>query len=67
MKKISVVLYHCYSATAYIREQLLVTVFGYKSHCKHFPTCSRYTKEMIQQKGIVTGVILGISRFATCW
>lgn len=67
MKTAAKFLYHVYSATAFIREQLLVTLFGYKSHCKHSPTCSRYTHEMIQKKGLAAGVVLGMRRLATCW
>ena len=61
------VVYRAYSATALIREQLLMTFFGYKSHCKHYPTCSRYTHEMIQREGLVKGLVLGMRRLATCW
>lgn len=67
MTSTSTLLYRAYSATALIREQLLVTIFGYKSHCKHHPTCSRYTLEMIQQKGLVLGLVIGARRLMTCW
>lgn len=67
MKRTTHFLYLLYSASALVREQLLVTMFGYKSHCKHSPTCSRYTHEMIQQKGLMAGVVLGMRRLATCW
>ncbi|MBP7119381.1 membrane protein insertion efficiency factor YidD [Candidatus Woesebacteria bacterium] len=67
MKTAAKYLFYFYSATAYIREQLLITVFGYKSHCKHTPTCSQYTHEMIQEKGLMAGVVLGARRLATCW
>lgn len=67
MISLTTLVYKTYSATALIREQLLLTTFGYKSHCKHYPTCSRYTHEMIQQKGLVTGLALGARRLSTCW
>lgn len=67
MKALLKFLYRSYSATALVREQLLVTLLGYKSPCRHSPTCSRYTHEMIQKNGLATGVALGIRRLATCW
>ncbi len=56
-----------YSLTAHLREQLLVTVLGYKSVCRHRPTCSEYTKQSIQAEGLVKGSILGFKRVITCW
>lgn len=56
-----------YSFTPYIREQLLVTVFGYKSVCKHHPTCSEYAKEQIAKKGVLQGGLVGVKRVITCW
>lgn len=67
MKQVSNLLFQLYSLTALVRQQVLVTIFGYKSECKHTPTCSRYTRDMIRQKGFAVGIVLGARRLATCW
>jgi len=34
--------------------------------CRHYPTCSNYTKEAIQKHGSYKGSILGIKRIIKC-
>lgn len=60
-------LFTLYSFTPYLREQLLVTVFGYKSVCKHHPTCSEYAKQQVAEKGLLRGSLFGVKRVLTCW
>lgn len=60
-------LFAFYALTPYLREQVLVTVFGYKSVCKHHPTCSQYAKQQIVEKGLLRGGLLGVKRVLTCW
>jgi len=34
--------------------------------CRHYPTCSQYTYQAIEEKGVFKGLWLGIKRIATC-
>ncbi|NDK09954.1 membrane protein insertion efficiency factor YidD [Candidatus Gracilibacteria bacterium] len=35
-------------------------------YCKHYPTCSEYTKEAIEKKGALMGSLKGIGRILRC-
>lgn len=37
--------------------------YGY---CKHYPSCSEYTKQALQKYGILKGFFLGIIRIIKC-
>lgn len=60
-------LFLIYSFTGLIRQQALVTVFGYKSSCKHSPTCSVFTRQKIEEYGALKGLWLGFRRIISCW
>lgn len=34
--------------------------------CKYSPTCSEYTKQMIEKYGIIEGLIKGVKRISSC-
>lgn len=34
--------------------------------CRHYPTCSEYTYQMIEKCGVLKGLGLGIKRISTC-
>lgn len=34
--------------------------------CKYSPTCSEYTKQMVEKYGVIKGLILGGKRILTC-
>jgi len=36
------------------------------SNCRFYPTCSSYTIEAIEKKGVVVGVLIGIWRILRC-
>ena len=36
------------------------------STCKYYPTCSNYTKEAIEQHGVIIGILLGVWRILRC-
>lgn len=50
-----------------VKHQILISVFGVSSHCKHTPTCSRYLEEQIKNRGTITGLWEGMKRLLTCW
>ncbi|USN57831.1 MAG: membrane protein insertion efficiency factor YidD [Candidatus Peribacteria bacterium] len=35
-------------------------------YCKHFPSCSEYTKEAIEKKGVIIGLSKGFWRILHC-
>lgn len=37
--------------------------YGY---CRHYPTCSQYTKEALAKYGLVKGLFLGFKRVLKC-
>lgn len=39
---------------------------NFHNNCRFIPTCSEYTKEAIENYGIVKGSILGIKRIIKC-
>ncbi len=45
---------------------LSITFFGYYSHCKHTPTCSRYAILQIRKHGTITGLKKGLIRVWNC-
>jgi len=50
-----------------LRITLLSSVFGFVSHCKHYPTCGDYCVQMIEEKGLVKGLPVGLKRLICCW
>jgi putative component of membrane protein insertase Oxa1/YidC/SpoIIIJ protein YidD len=50
-----------------VKHQILVTVFGYSSHCKHSPTCSEFWTEQVKLHGTIDGSWRGLTRLLTCW
>lgn len=34
--------------------------------CRYYPTCSQYTKEAIEHRGIIIGAVLGCWRILRC-
>ncbi len=46
-----------------ILKQFLVT----SDLCRYNPSCSEYTKHMIQRYGVFKGSSLGLLRISKCW
>ncbi|MDO8638909.1 MAG: membrane protein insertion efficiency factor YidD [Candidatus Daviesbacteria bacterium] len=44
----------------------MLAVFAPGGACKNSPTCSEYTKQMINKHGIIRGIILGGKRILSC-
>ncbi|MDC0660958.1 membrane protein insertion efficiency factor YidD [Marinobacter sp. SS21] len=36
------------------------------SHCRHYPTCSQYAVEAIEQHGALSGLVLAVKRLLRC-
>lgn len=49
------------------KKTLLVSVFGYSSHCKHSPSCSEYTVREVEKHGTILGLWRGFKRVITCY
>lgn len=47
-------------------QYLISPLIGGSLKCKFHPTCSQYTKEAIEKKGVVKGVALGFWRILRC-
>lgn len=50
-----------------IKHQVLFSIFGYNSYCKHTPTCSRYLEDQMRRHGTIVGLWRGFRRVLTCW
>ena len=60
-------LFRTYQVLRTVRYGILSSVFGATIHCKHSPTCGTYLFKSIEEKGVVTGSLLGFKRILTCW
>ncbi|MGD9129419.1 MAG: membrane protein insertion efficiency factor YidD [Candidatus Woesebacteria bacterium] len=56
-----------YQHLAKIKEQILFSVFGYVSVCKHNPSCSQYAIVEIKKHGTIVGLIRALWRIISCW
>ena len=56
------------------RNAAIVVLRGYRAVisplygdvCRYYPSCSSYTLQAIQQRGLIVGVILGLYRIVRC-
>lgn len=55
-----------YQIVRSMRYSLLLSSFGYISHCKHSPTCGTYFWRCWEKEGWM-GVPKGLRRLASCW
>lgn len=44
----------------------ILAIFAPGGACKSFPTCSQYTKQMVQRYGIIKGFKLGGKKILLC-
>lgn len=59
--------FYIYQVLEHSKHQILITVFGYHSVCKHRPTCSQFTLNAIKQDGTIIGLYKGLVRILRCW
>ena len=44
-------------------------LFSFKypyGYCRHYPSCSQYTKEVVEKFGVIKGLFLGVVRLLKC-
>ncbi|MBI2600541.1 membrane protein insertion efficiency factor YidD [Candidatus Daviesbacteria bacterium] len=65
MKKITLVLIDFYRIFLSFDRGIL-SLLAPGGACKYAPTCSLYTKQMIEKYGVLNGVIKGLKRILSC-
>ena len=63
MKNLLVVLIYAYKIFISPLTRLII---GFPKICKFDPSCSEYSKEMINTYGVVRGILLGGKRIIAC-
>jgi uncharacterized protein len=64
-KRVAVSLINIYQATLSPDHSWLKARFAY-GYCRHYPSCSEYSKQAIGSRGLIKGGWLSIKRLATC-
>lgn len=67
MKQLLLFPLYLYWATTHLRNQLLVSFFGFKFSCRHQPTCSQAMRRAIKNRGLLRGTAVGCRQLLTCW
>lgn len=65
-QKTSIGLVQTYQVVRPVLDQLILSVFGHVSRCRHDPTCSEHTIEQIRLHGTIAGIRLGLKRILSC-
>jgi putative membrane protein insertion efficiency factor len=65
MKKILISVINLYQKTL-SPDHGLMRAFFPNGFCKYHPSCSEYTKQIIQKRGFVIGLLKGIKRVLKC-
>ncbi|MBA3679163.1 membrane protein insertion efficiency factor YidD [Candidatus Saccharibacteria bacterium] len=65
MKNILVVSINAYQKTLSPDHGILKARYPY-GFCRHYPSCSEYTKLAIQENGSLKGTLLGVKHVARC-
>ena len=61
IKKIAMIVIRIYKLTV---SPIMFALFG--KSCRHEITCSTFTLNKINEKGLVSGLRLGLKRFSSC-
>ncbi|MBI5530766.1 MAG: membrane protein insertion efficiency factor YidD [Candidatus Doudnabacteria bacterium] len=64
-KKTAVALIKVYQATLSPDHGLFKAKYPH-GYCRHYPTCSEYSKQAITKFGLIKGGALGVKRVLTC-
>ena len=65
-QKTSILVVRGYQRARPAIDQVVLSVFGHVSSCKHTPTCSEYTVDQIKAHGTIAGIRLGVARILSC-
>lgn len=65
MKKILIKSIAIYQKTLSPDHGLLKSRYPY-GYCRHYPSCSEYTRMAIEHNGSIKGIALGVKRVAIC-
>ncbi len=65
MRKIFIFFINLYQQTLSPDHGLFKSRYPY-GFCRHYPTCSEYSKQSIEKYGIFKGTYLGIKRIIKC-
>lgn len=65
MKKIVIKTIEIYQKTLSPDHGLLKYKYQY-GYCRHYPSCSEYTKLAVQYNGTIKGLLLGSKRILSC-
>lgn len=65
MKKITLFLIDFYQKFLSFDKGVLA-IFAPGGACKFSPSCSEYTQAMVEEKGVIVGLRLGVTRLITC-
>jgi len=64
-KSLAILAIRGYQKTLSPDHGLLKAMFPY-GYCRHYPSCSQYTKQSIERFGAVKGILKGMYRIARC-
>ena len=56
-----------YKTLGVFKHNVLISIFGISSHCKHRPTCSEYFYQQLKKRGTIEGLFQAFKRLLTCW
>lgn len=56
-----------YKSLGMFKHTVLISVFGFSSHCKHQPTCSEYFYQQINNRGTIGELLSAFKRILTCF
>jgi putative component of membrane protein insertase Oxa1/YidC/SpoIIIJ protein YidD len=65
-QKLSVFIIDLYRKSKPFLDNLILVSMGWKSECKHNPSCSEYTIRAVQRYGTMRGLFMGMHRILSC-
>lgn len=64
--RVAIFCIHVYQYLRVIADGALYSIFGVVSTCKHSPSCSQYTQDMIKKHGTIVGLKKGLRQILSC-
>nr|MDD3720702.1 membrane protein insertion efficiency factor YidD [Candidatus Gracilibacteria bacterium] len=66
MKKLFIFIIELYQKFLSPDHSIWAKAMNKPPYCKHIPSCSEYTKEAIEKKGVIIGGFKGLGRILRC-